>query len=587
MKSIIRVVSILSAGLILMAGCSAGTGGRSTEYGISYTDITEQAGIKFKHEKAQFDSKGDNIMPWLQSTGAGVAVGDYDGDGLMDLYFISSKANSMNALYHNNGDGTFTDVAPKLGLADVNREAVSETALWIDYDNSGHPSLFIGKWGGASQLFHNNGDGTFTDVSEKSGVSKYIGNYAKAISLDYNRDGFLDIYLGGYFHEKNNLFHLTTTKIMHNDFEKARNGGKNVMLRNNGDGTFTDVADELGVEDRGWTLATAAGDLNNDGWPDLYNANDFGPDVLYLNEEGKRFKRVIQPRGIGDDTYKGMNADFADVFHDGNLAIYVTNVSKSRYILEGNQLWHPNAQGQYVDRAEEMGINLAGFSWGARFFDADNSGNFSLMVTNGFISAGKQRDYWFDLGTLATTPGTIVEDMKNWPAFGDKSLSGYEKKRLFWNNGKTFKDIAQETGITFDSDSRGVAAVDLWNRGVLDLVFANQGAQPKVYKTTNTTNHNWIKLELTGTAPSNREAVGARVTFEVKGVKTVMERDGGNSHGAQSEPRLHFGLGDATQADKITIRWPSGRLQELTQVKANQILKVTEPDGPVPAAGAK
>jgi hypothetical protein len=563
----------------LITGCSSEN--KHNPYGISYTDVTEKSGLKFIHQKAAFDKKVDNIMPWLASTGAGVFVADYDNDGRMDLYFVNAKQGSKNALYHNNGDGTFTDVAEKLGVADVNRTGVSETALWLDYDNSGYPSLFIGKWGGPCQLFHNNGNGTFTDVSDISGINTIKGNFTKAISLDYNRDGHLDIYIAAYFSEKFDLFHLTTTKIMHNDFEKARNGGKNILLHNNGDGTFTDAAHETGVDDTGWTLASGAADLNNDGWPDIYNANDFGPDTLYINENGQRFKKVVQARGIGDDTYKSMNVDFADVFHDGRLANYVSNVSKSKYILEGNQLWQANGRGQFIDRAQEMGVNLGGFSWGARFFDADNSGNFSLMVTNGFISASKKRDYWFDLGTLATTPGTVVEDAANWPEFADKSLSGYEKKYLFYNNGHKFTNIAQTTGITFVDDSRGVAAVDLWNEGLQDLVFANQGSRPKLYKNINTTGHHWITLQLAGTPPSNRDAVGAKVTFETGGVKTVMERDGGNSHGAQSDPRLHLGLGQADQVDKISIRWPSGRLQELTQVKADQIVHIEEPDLPV------
>ncbi|MBO8162757.1 MAG: CRTAC1 family protein [Brevibacillus sp.] len=562
-------------------GCQGLSGEGKKEYGFSFREISEEAGITFVHEKAQFDRKVDNIMPWLVSTGAGVAVGDYNGDGWMDLYFVNSRKGSKNALFQNNGDGTFTDVADQLGLADINHDGISETAVWFDFDNSGYPSLFVGAWG-RSKLFKNNGDGTFTDITDQAGVG-YKGYVSKAITLDYNRDGYLDLYLGNYFHERNDLWNLTTTKIMHDDFERARNGGPNVLYRNNGDGTFTDVSKELNVDDTGWTLATGSADINNDGWPDIYNANDFGPDVLYLNQEGKGFTTVVQHAGIGDDTFKGMNVDFADLFHDGNLAFYISNVSKRRYILEGNQLWHQDANGTFVDRAEKLGINIAGFSWGAKFFDADNSGNFSLMVTNGFISASKERDYWFDLGTLATTPGDVIEDARNWPTFGDKSLSGYEQKHLFYNDGSggTFPDIAQDVGITFLEDSRGVAAVDLFNRGVLDLVFANQGGAARVYRNEPKTGNNWIKLKLEGTTPSNRDAVGTRVIFEVNGIRTIMERDGGNSHGAQSDPRLHFGLGTAEKVDKLTIRWPSGRVEEFHNVPANQVLELKEKAAPI------
>ncbi|MGM1048284.1 MAG: CRTAC1 family protein [Bacillota bacterium] len=558
--------------IALLSACAKQSS--SIDRGFHFEEVSESFGIDFVHQKETFDKQLNNIMPWMSSTGAAVAVADYNKNGYMDIYFTNSQKNSKNALYRNNGDGTFEEVAEKLGLADVNKDGISETALWFDFDNSGYPSLFIGAWG-KSKLFKNNGDGTFTDITDSAGVG-YKGYVSKAIALDYNKDGFLDLYLACYFDESNDLWNLNTTNIMHNDFERARNGGKNVLYRNNGDGTFTDVSKEMGVDDIGWTLATGSADLNGDGWPDIYNANDFGPDSLFINKEGKGFEEVIQKRGIGDDTFKGMNVDFADIFHDGNLANFVGNISKEQYLLEGNQLWHKDQTGKYIDRAQEMGVQQSGWTWGARFFDADNSGNLSLMVTNGFISANKNKDYWFDMGTLATTPGYIVENAKSWPAFNDKSMSGYEEKPLFLNTGKKFENVSKDVGITFLEDSRGVAVVDLLNRGVNDLVFANQGFHTKVYKNNITNNNNWIKLDLTGSFPSNRDAIGTKVIFEIDGVKTVMERDGGNSHGAQSDPRIHMGLGKNTTVDKITILWPSGNEDILENVKGNQILKIQE-----------
>lgn len=576
MKKIVKSLKIslwLVFSLILINGCS-GQPSVSKEHGFYFEDVTKKFGIHFTHEKPVFDEQLDNIMPWMVSTGAGVAAADVSGNGFIDLYFVNSNLGSKNALFMNNGDGSFEEVAEQAGLADVNQDGISTTAVWFDYNNNGLQDLFIGAWG-KSKLYRNNGDGTFTDITEEAGVG-YEGYVAKVITLDYNRDGYLDLYLATYFREEHDLWNLDTTKIMFDDFERARNGGKNVLFRNNGDGTFTDVAEEMGVADTGWTLATGSADINNDGWPDLFNANDFGPDHVLINEEGKGFSRIVQNRGIGDDTFKGMNVDFADVFHDGNLAMYISNISKPRYLLEGNQLWHQDATGKFVDRADEMGVLQAGFSWGARFLDVNNSGHMSLMVTNGFISADKKKDYWFDMGILATTPGYIIEDTKNWSAFGDKSMSGHENKHLFLNDGSSFKNVALDVGIDFVEDGRGIAAVDLFNEGVLDLVFANQGGPAKVYKNHLLNDHNWIKLDLVGSPPSNRDAVGARVTFEVDGVQTVIERDGGNSHGGQSDPRIHFGLGKADKVDKISIRWPSGRVQELHDVPINQMTQVIE-----------
>lgn len=565
-----KIVITFAIAVTLISGCSK----EPVTYSFSFEEVTDQAGLSFVHEKDTFDPQVSNIFPWLASTGAGVVTADYDGDGWMDLYFVNSKRGAHNALYRNKGDGTFEEVAEKAGIAGVNTDGMSESALWLDYDNSGYPSLFIGSWG-KSKLFKNNGDGTFTEVTDQAGVG-YRGYVNKAIALDYNRDGYLDLYLGCYFRESDDLWNLTSTKIMHSDFERARNGGRNVLFHNNGDGTFTDVSEEMGVDDTGWTLSTGAADLNRDGWPDIYNANDFGPDALFINEEGKGFRKVVQGRGIGDDTFKGMNVDFADVFHDGRLVNYVSNISKEKYLLEGNQLWHEDEDGIYRDRAAEMGVKQAGFSWGARFLDVDNSGEMSLMVVNGFISASKKKDYWFDMGTLATTPGYIVEDTKNWPGFKDKSMSGYEQKKLFLNDGRSFTDVAQQVGLTFTDDTRGIAAVDLWNRGTLDLVFATQGSKARMYKSDNRTGNHWIKLKLTGVAPSNRDAVGTRVTFTINGVSTVIERDGGNSHGGQSDPRIHFGLNQSTVVDRIRIEWPSGRIEEMSNVQGDRILDIIE-----------
>ncbi|MGA5691402.1 CRTAC1 family protein [Cytobacillus pseudoceanisediminis] len=545
----------------------------SQDHGFEFKEMTK-SNIEFVHEKPTFDEKLENIMPWMSSTGAAVATADFNQDGYMDLYFVNSKKGSLNALYKNNGDGTFTNVAEEAGVADLNKEGVSSSAVWFDYDNDGYPDLFVGMWG-KSYVYKNNGDSTFTDVTNETGiqVNAYV---SKAITLDYNRDGHLDLYIGTYFRDDQDLWNLTSTKIMYDDFENALNGGKNILYKNNGDGTFSDVSKQLGVEDTGWTLAAGSADVNNDGWPDIYNANDFGPDTLYINKEGKSFEPVVQSRGVGDDTFKGMNVDFADIFHDGNLSFYISNISKPGYLLEGNQLWHAGKDGVFVDKAPEKGIKQAGFSWGAKFFDVNNSGNQSLMVTNGFISANKEKSYWFDMGTLATTPGYVIEDAKNWIPFGDKDFSGYENKFLFLNDGQTFKNVALDVGLDFVEDGRGIAAVDLLNEGVLDLAFANQGGRARVYKNTITNENNWIKLDLTGTYPSNRDAVGTRVIFEVDGVETIMERDGGNSHGGQSDPRIHFGLGTSSTVDKITIKWPSGREQVLTNVSGNQILKITE-----------
>lgn len=564
------------AGVSLNGAPAAGVGG------LRYTEVAGQLGVKFTHRKPEFDAKMKNIMPWVASLGASVAVSDYNQSGCQSFYVTNSAIGSKNALYRNNCDGTFTEVAEQLGLADLNASGASVGAVWADYNNSGCQSLYVYRWG-KSELFRNNCDGTFTRVTDEAGVG-YVGYPGKAIWWDFNRDGCLDLYLGNYFRPDADLWHLSSTKFLHDDFERARNGARNVAYRNDCNGTFTDVGPELGLDDPGWTLAVGAADVNDDGWPDLYLANDFGPDRLFLNREGKKFDLVQQQRGISDDSYKSMNVEFGDLFGDGRLAIYVTDITKPGFLLEGNMLWRNLGNDRWENAAKALNVAHCGWGWAAKMYDPDNSGSLSIFTTNGFVSGEKKKEYWYDLGIMATTPGVMVEDSRNWPEMGGMSLSGYEPKCLFHNDGNgAFTDIATKVGITSTYDGRGVAVTDLFNRGSLDLILANQNAPLQIYKSTLSNGNHWLKLQLVGRAPSNRDAVGARVTVEAGGRKRVAERDGGHAFASQSDGRLHFGLGAATTADRVEIRWPSGRVQVLTNVKADQILKVEEPDTPVPA----
>lgn len=242
-------------------------------------------------------------------------------------------------------------------------------------------------------------------------------------------------------------------------------------------------------------------------------------------------------------------------------------------------------ENSWKNRAGDLGVSHCGWGWAGKFLDADNSGNISIFSTNGFVSAGK-KEYWYDLGIMATTPGLMVADAANWPEMGDMSLSGYEQKCLFLNRGGgSFQEVAQEVGITSTYDGRGVAVVDLFNRGTLDLILANQNAPLQVYRSTNETGNHWLTLTLVGRPASNRDAVGARVTLITGGRKLVVERDGGHGFASQSDGRIHLGLGQETRAERIEIRWPSGRTQVLTNVEADQFLTVLEPDTPV--AGAR
>lgn len=530
-------------------------------------EISHQAGMAVTHQKVQLDPQIENVMPWMCSVGAAVSAADYNNDGLIDIFVSSSGKNSPCHLFRNNGDGTFTDVAVEAGLADLNRKGGVMDAVWGDYDNDGWPDLYIVKWSAPNHLFHNNHDGTFTDVTEVSGTG-YTGNGNGAIWFDYNEDGLLDLYIGNYFRPENDLWHLKTTRIMHNDFENARNGGPNVLYRNNGDGTFTNVAPQLGVDDTGWTLDVAAGDLFHTGHMDLYLANDFGQDKIYKNNGNGTFTDVTA-HALPIDTRKGMNADFADLDGDGYPDIYVSNITRSGYLVEGNFLWRNNKDGTFTDVAPDLGVDKAGWSWGAKFVDLDNDGEMEILVNNGFVSAGSG-DYWFELGTMATTPGLVIEDARSWPPIGDKSISGYERPSLFVKQGNRYIEIAEAAGILEAHDGRGLCIADYDNDGLPELFIANQGQPFRLYKNTPQTRHNWIGLRLIGTGRSNRDAIGARVTLSAGKRSWVKWVDPGNGFASQSDRRLIFGLGALAQIDSLEIRWPDGHVEQRAGLALNQ-----------------
>ncbi|MFQ6093380.1 MAG: CRTAC1 family protein [bacterium] len=541
----------------------------------AFTDITDQAGVRHRHHKPVLDEKLDNIMPWMASVGAAAAAVDYDNDGDIDLYVTNSQRGHPNALYRNNGDMTFTDVAEKAGVAWVNEEkGTSMDAVFGDYDNDGDLDLYSVKWG-CNRLFRNNGDGTFTDVTEESGTGD-CGNGNGAVWLDYNNDTYLDIVVGNYFRYVD-LWRLENTRVMHCDFEQARDAGPNVLYKNNGDGTFTNVAFELGVADSGWTLDIGCADYDNDGDQDICDANDFGQDRFYRNNGDGSFSNVTDDV-LGWDTRKGMNVDFGDYNNDGWLDLYISNVWTEEYLQEGNMLYRNMGDGTFADVAVETETYDGGWSWGAKFFDFDNDGDLDIYVVNGFVS-GKDKDkdkYWIDLATAVTRPGFDPTEATNWPTMGDKTLSGYEESRFFRNEGnEIFTEVAAELGVNDRRDGRGIALADFDNDGDLDMFITNQGQDAILYRNDVGNKNNWLELKLIGTV-SNRNAIGARVRVLSGDLSQIREVDGGNGNHSQSSYRLHFGLGQREAIDLVEIRWPSGAVQKLTDVAINQILAVTE-----------
>src|ERR1041384_6489287 len=579
-------VAAIAAVVVLNAGAAgARSAGAET---IHLREDARATGIDFVHHAATLDPKLDRIPAPVAALGSCVSVSDVNNDGWPDLYFTSSRFGTNNALFINQHDGSFKDVATDAGVAALNKpgEGVSMGAVWGDYDNDGNEDLFVYKWA-YPQLLHNVGNGKFEDVTERAGLRRWMNPNSRG-SIAFDRAGLLGLYVTGYFRSDIDFWHLKTTRIMQESWEFAANGGKNLLFKNLGNGKFQDVTDSLGVGSTRWTLAAASADFNDDGWPDIYLANDYGPEELFINHQGKRFERLSA--GLGDDSKSGMAVALGDVYNRDRHDVFVTNISEKGFLFQGNNLRlnFLKELGRF-DEVAKGPVADAGWAWGAQFGDLNNDGLLDLVVANGFISADSAHDYWYAMSKIAGAQGNIFEDAKNWPPIGSASLSGYERSRVLLNRGQAgFVDVAPEAGVTDLLDGRAVAMADLWNRGVLDVVMANEKARALIYKNDlprsspspdgrggQGVRTHWIELKLVGTR-SNRSAIGAEVTADFGPSHQRQVVDGGSGFCSQNDRRLHFGLGNQSLA-KITIRWPSGTEQVLTGLAVDQLHVVTEP----------
>jgi hypothetical protein len=556
-------------------------GASDMRFGFRLRESSKQRGVAFVHEGPTFDSRLDHIMPQVTSTGAAVAVGDFDRDGWQDFYVTNSREGSFNRLYRNKGDGTFEDVAPSVGLADLNRRetGVSMGAVWGDYDNDGWEDLFLYRYG-QPQLFRNDGGRAF--VRTGTGLPGRV-NVNSATWLDYDRDGRLDLFIAGYWPDDVDLWKLETTRIMPESFEYATNGGRKYLLRNQGNGAFEDVTAKLGISSRRWTLAVVAADLFGTGYPDLFLSNDYGVSELFANRGGKRFVDVAGETGVGRAPKSGMNASLGDVFNDGRLSIYKTNISEPGQLVQGNDLWVPerrdSGRTEFQNMATTLGVDLGGWSWGAQFGDLNNDGSQDLYLVNGYISAGERSSYWYDFSVIAVGHSSIIADAANWPPMKGRSLSGYQRKRVWINDGfGNFTDVAQAVGATDTYDGRAVALADLRNTGALDVIVANQRGPLLIYENEVAPGRHWIQFELEGAA-SNRSAIGARVELHWNGHIQAQELTAATGFSAQNQRWLHYGLGEARTVDRVVIQWPSGSRQTLASPAVDRRHRIKEPDG--------
>lgn len=579
--NIVRLAFFAGLSWVWWEGHSGEPGGDSSgpALTLSFREAAAESGVVFKHQKAEIDSAVANLQAHITAVGAAVSIADADGDGLPDLYVSTSAHEAKNGLYRNRGDGTFEEIASQVGLADMNRDGEGCTmgSVWADYDNDGDEDVFIYKWG-QSQLMRNDGEAGFVDVSEPSGLSDWM-NCNCATWFDFDKDGKLDLYVTAYFDSSHDLWNLETTSIMHDSFEFSSNGGKNRLFRGNGDGTFEDVTEAMGVGSRRWTYAAVAADFDRNGWPDLYLGNDYGPEELYLNREGRGFE-LAENIGLDKESKSGMCVALGDVTGQGRPSVYVTNISQPGFLFQGN-----NLRVSMLDRGGGM-LQLAegpeavcGWAWGAQFGDLDNDGDHDLIVVNGFLSRSEERDYWYQLSKIGLATGRVIMDASKWPDFEDRSLSGYERTRVLLHSGGRsvrYREVGREVGLDDVLDGRAVALADLNGDGRLDVVVANQQGPLLIYLNEDTQPNHWVSFDLVGTR-SNRSALGAEVLVEFGDRMLLQTVASFTGFASQNDHRLHFGLGENPGAVRATVTWPDGGVQVLEEFELDQVHVVQEP----------
>ncbi len=566
------VLAILSAGVLAVCACSRSAApdnnqvfdsqarAQPTDHpAVVFTDVAAAAGIDFVH------STGPRTHQLPEDMGSGAAWGDYDGDGFPDLYLVNqpgpwgqaARADAPTSrLYHNNGNGTFSDATVRAGVA--NRGGYGMGAAWGDYDNDGFPDLYVTNYG-RSVLYHNNHDGTFTDVTDRAGVANDRWGMT-AIWFDYDRDGYLDLYVTNYVdynlrgvpagavsrqYELNVPFTLNPASFA---------PVPNRLYHNNHDGTFTDVAPRLGVADAdGRSLVASFVDFDLDGWPDLYVGNDISSNRLYLGLGRGRFQDISASSWTSENRGT-MGIAIGDFDGDGDNDMFLTHWVTQGDALYQNLWVEQQRRGQLhlSDVADLFGcgsISMPVVGWGTFFFDFDNDGSLDLFVVNG--------------STLEDKSGTGLIP---------------ERPFLFWRKGDAgFFDVAGSAGRALERPmvARGAAYADYDGDGDLDAIITTNHGRAVLLRNDGGNRNHWLAVHLTGTQ-SNRQGVGAKLYLKAGGKRSYREYGVGGSYLSQSALDAWFGLGRVQHVDALEIIWPSGAEQTLQSLPVDRVLEVTE-----------
>jgi len=536
---------------------------------IVFKDLAQQAGLyTWKHTMGTPEK---NYI--IETNGSGVGLIDYDNDGWLDIYLVNGstpdalagKATPPKAaLFHNNHDGTFTNVAEQAG---VTNDRWGVGVAIADYDNDGWPDIYVSNFG-KNRLYHNNHDGTFTDVAEKAGVT--LGNWSTGATWgDYDGDGRLDLFVPGYVHydmthqpasasQGTALCQFRGVEVMCGP--RGLKGEADHLFHNNGDGTFTDVSEKAGVGDKNlyYGLASLFIDVNGDGKPDLLVADDSTPNYLYINKGDGTFEDDSYASGYalnenGRET-ASMGIAYGDYRNNGLIDFYNTTFSD-----DYNPLYRNDGGGNFTDVSYQAGLaepTIPFLGWGDAFLDFDNDGWKDIIISNGHVYPAVDKTDW----------GTT------WA----------QRPLLFRNiEGKKFEQVpaVEGTALAKTYVGRGLAVGDLFNDGKLDVVINVLDGHPALLRNVSNDKHHWVELKLVGGPKGPRDAVGATVFLTANGMRQRGDVVSGGSYASSNDPRLHFGLGDTTNIDSIEVHWPDGMKEKFTLDKVDRIATLTEGKG--------
>jgi len=536
--------------------------------GIQFIDVAQQAGLNVPNVWGGVEHK--RVI--VETKGSGIAFFDYDNDGWLDIYLTNGSRLDAHwpagqapttHLFKNNRDGTFTDVTEKSGIG----RSGWQTGVCVgDYDNDGWDDLFCTFWG-RNILFHNNGNGTFTDVTRQTGLYQEKGRWGTGCTfLDYDRDGHLDLFVCNFVAfdpdhppSMDSAVFCQWKGIPTMCGPRGLPGDTDILYRNNGDGTFTDVSEKAGILKTGprYSITAVSYDFDNDGWPDIYVAVDSEPSILFQNNHDGTFTDVAVLSGCAYNAdgheQAGMGVGVADYDCDGWFDIFKTNFAD-----DTSDLYHNNGDGTFTEVSFNSGVGIHSnyVAWGCGFIDYDNDGWADIVQVNGHVYPEVDK---YDFGESFKNPRLVYRNL------GDGR----------------FKDVSAELvpGISARYSSRGAAFGDYDNDGGMDMLILNMNDLPSLLHNVGGNRQNWIKLKLVGTK-CNRTAIGARVWVTTGKHRQVDEVHSGTSVMSQSDLRLHFGLGSAETVDLIEVKWPTTqKIERFTQVKANQILTIREGEG--------